>query len=846
MTVILSSLLLVVLSLSALLPVSSAADTLSSTFGAPPPPPPLTLNDRPIVASNLTSLDGHWHLSSPSHSLGNGGLVPGDLISDLVRAQLLPEPLYENNFLVNASLWNEQVWTYARNVTLTEQQVRKLQSDGGGDVWLVFDGIKMGANIMLNGVLLAVSRNQFLRQELSLRSLLNSTELKVRAGDNELRVVFDPDIEEYGQFMQCSGGWDWAPVSQSTTRHSKLAAYTRGIWKRVYLLDVDWLAITQMTAHVTYNGPFPTMPLQPGQHDSFTVTVALFLSAPQTVAMELSIVGGWLNATTFQRRLTIEAGNTTIRQSFHVTAQQIDLWWPNGRGAQPLYNVAVVATRAGRSDPPLLARRRIGFRVFHIVTGNDTDPAWVRQHSHENGSGQQGLRYRINGEPIFSRGANIIPIDMLEGRYSAATYRRIVLSARDAGMNLVRIWAGGIWLNDVFYDTADEAGIMIYHDQINRQQLTGRPEEFPAYRYQLRRISSHPAIVAWSGCNECFPWLGGGIVPELITLVAETDNSRPVWPACPAEGWASGVNRLTGLPNGQPFVKYDIPLPWGPMDTHGPYQHGDGFPAVNGDPYSLNLFDPMTPSHFDPSAPIGMQYNHTFTSEFGAVTWSSFESLSPTFHPSHWSLHGGSAPDNCTDNFGGNQCNGTNVIAQRNYPCDSIVLTYFGGSRQQLDEVGEAALKAQLFKCLVGSALILKGYIEQHRSTNTFGLMIWVHTHTHTQLCAEEPADPCLWVTHTVCSLVSLFSFVAIERDMADGWVGQSRVWQWRVPGTGGGWPMEAEPLLAAPFLVQRRDSQLRPTDECQRRRPALLRQARRVSACHEQACRVGGAVPAG
>ena len=146
---------------------------------------------------------------------------------------------------------------------------------------------------------------------------------------------------------------------------------------------------------------------------------------------------------------------------------------------------------------------------------------------------------------------------------------------------------------------------------------------------------------------------------------------------------------------------------------------------MNGVGNSLNLFDPMSPPHFDPSTPIGLQYNHTFTSEFGAVTWSSFESVSATFDPSHWSLHGGSAADNCSYSFGGNVCNGTNVIAQRNYPCDSIVLTYFGGSQQQLDEVGRQPFMAQLFKCLVGSALIVKGYVEQHRATNTFGLMVW-------------------------------------------------------------------------------------------------------------------------
>ena len=131
---------------------------------------------------------------------------------------------------------------------------------------------------------------------------------------------------------------------------------------------------------------------------------------------------------------------------------------------------------------------------------------------------------------------------MLEGRYSAATLERALLSARDAGFNLLRVWAGGIWQSEVFFDTADEVGLMVYHDQVNRGSYSGRPEDTAAYQQQLRRLSSHPALVAYSMCNECFPWAGGGIVPNLVDLVASEDESQPVWPACPAQGWTSEVN----------------------------------------------------------------------------------------------------------------------------------------------------------------------------------------------------------------------------------------------------------------------------------------------------------------
>ena len=232
-------------------------------------------------------------------------------------------------------------------------------------------------------------------------------------------------------------------MSQSYTRQSKLAAYTRGLWKSVYLLDVDWMAIRHTTVHVHYTGPFPTSPLQPGAHSPFLLNVTLHLSAPQAADVDVSVTGDWRNATTHSTHCAVPAGNSTCSLGFLVDATQIELWWPNGRGAQPLYNVTVAVQSSGVGQAPLHVSRRVGFRVFHVVTGNDTNAEWRAAHASDNGSApeQMGLRYRVNGEAVFSRGANFIPIDLLEGRYNPATLRRAVLSARDAGMNILRVSA---------------------------------------------------------------------------------------------------------------------------------------------------------------------------------------------------------------------------------------------------------------------------------------------------------------------------------------------------------------------------------------------------------------------
>lgn len=330
-----------------------------------------------------------------------------------------------------------------------------------------------------------------------------------------------------------------------------------------------------------------------------------------------------------------------------------------------------------------------------------------------------------------------------------------------------------------------------------------------------------------------------------MTTVAEEDPSRPPWPASPSNGWLSGVDRLTSLPNGSPLglqptsntggsqhrrglnaaavattttssspcqfvpnrdmcpgtseclamphppaatpdaccalcaaagsaacgasvffngvcwfkplnasvvasASSDVILCWptsrgpvpavptptpGPMppttdrERHGIYTHGNGFSAVNGDP-TLSLFDPAVPPAFDFPYEVAPTAPGFLVSEFGIATASSFESMAPTLDPTHWSLHGGSAPDTCVGGFFRN-CTGAsgqpeNVMAQRNYPSDNIIGSYFGaGVIPSLGDVGAAPFKRQLYFALIACALQQKSHIEQLRSAPSWGTIIW-------------------------------------------------------------------------------------------------------------------------
>ena len=189
------------------------------------------------------------------------------------------------------------------------------------------------------------------------------------------------------------------------------------------------------------------------------------------------------------------------------------------------------------------------------------------------------------------------------------------------------------------------------------------------------RVCDHagcvPAVVVWDGCNECRVVMGsptGVYASFVMTVVAQEDKSRAVWPSCPAIGWTSGVHMLDATPSGGPLT---TPPRGHAIETHGPYKHGTGFAAVND---ASGVERPVEqgvniPIHVA-TEPTGPTLPNVFASEFGAISMSSFESMAPTLAPGHWGLHAGQPDDVCTRQ---GECEGVNVMAERNYPCDSLI-----------------------------------------------------------------------------------------------------------------------------------------------------------------------------
>ena len=487
---------------------------------------------------------------SPAPGAPIAARVPGDVISDLAAAGAIRSPWLDLTWRDEAGRWDLDSWTYRTSFVTPAGW-----GSGGGETLLVFDSVKMAADVTLNGQVVGAASSQHLRYAFAVGAALAAP-----GGANELAVAFPPTVSDTrndaGRFQGCSGGWDWSPYSNETTGRTPkgIRTLSKGIARSVYLAHVApaaaAAAIVSVKALVRFLGAYPTAPLSDATAGPWRVDVTIYLLAPAGASGRVRVVGEWDAQNPASVDVTLAAGvETPVTLSLSVPVGAAALWWPNTVAlGRRLYAVNASFTSSA-SGVSVAAQRRVAFRSLALVTADDSAPASLAGVP---GSGNSTLRLKVNGADIFARGANWIPLEELDGRNTDAAHVAAVQSAAAASMNLMRIWGGGTWPPDVFFDACDAAGILLYIDVQYASQADSHhfaavtAEQQSEIAYNLRRISPHPSVALIDACNEC-----GGSAPFasfVAPAVAAEDPSRPVWPASPSAGWADGVDRLWGLP----------------------------------------------------------------------------------------------------------------------------------------------------------------------------------------------------------------------------------------------------------------------------------------------------------
>ncbi len=458
-------------------------------------------------------LSGRWNLSD-GKKIEVPSELPGDDYSALLAAGKIPDPYSGCN--ENLVQWvNAETWTFTRDFELTEDFLK------AKSVFLNLDSVDTFAEIRINGKTAGSSRNMFARFRAEVKPLL-------KPGGNTISVTILPPgpiaAEEAEKLhfpagwirlntiphmnlirkVACHSGWDWG-----------ISLAVCGLYGRMYLESCDGCRIEHLYSEQCHGKGVCTI----------KVTAELAEdSAGHDVTFE------------FNGETRKVSGRHVVSTEF--TVRNPRLWNPRGYGSQELYELK--ASCGGNT-----VSHKIGLRTLELIQTPD-----------EAGS---AMTFRVNGTDVFAKGANWIPCDAMPSRMTPERYRRLLGDAAAANMNMLRVWGGGQYENEIFYELCDELGILIWHDFMFACM------QYPSCRYfmdnvsqeleyQVKRLRDHACIAMWCGDNEVSGQLHVSCENDLpyainydrfnqgVRRMAEAaDPTRVFWPSSPCNGPESGI-----------------------------------------------------------------------------------------------------------------------------------------------------------------------------------------------------------------------------------------------------------------------------------------------------------------
>jgi len=452
--------------------------------------------------------------------------VPGCVHTDLLNNKLIDDPFYRDNEK-NLQWIGKTDWEYRTTFNVTAELLDRT------NVELVFEGLDTYASVFLNDELLLDTDNMFRTWRANAKPL-------AKPGANTVRIRFRSPINEVLPIMakmdyELPAGND---QGEKTSPHTRKAPYqygwdwgprfvTSGIWRPVFLEAWDNARLADL--HIVSR--------------EIRADVANLTAEVEVIAAahtDATIVVDNLTDKTVASRRHISLTPGTNRVALNVAIPHPALWWPNGLGAHPLYTFKARLLINGKPLDEMT--KRTGLRALEL-----------RQQPDQSG---KSFTFVINGVPVFAKGGNWIPADSFPSRITKDKYRQLVESVRDTNMNMLRVWGGGIYESDDFYDLCDEMGILVWQDFMFGCSLYPGDEAFLDNVRQeatdnVKRLRNHPSIVIWVGNNEIesgwfhWGWKGKlpaklwddylkifyGVLPEVCRSL---DPSRPYWPSSPS------------------------------------------------------------------------------------------------------------------------------------------------------------------------------------------------------------------------------------------------------------------------------------------------------------------------
>ncbi|MDJ1016489.1 MAG: glycoside hydrolase family 2 protein, partial [Paracoccaceae bacterium] len=410
----------------------------------------------------MTSVDlsGAWRLRDSAGDYEASIDLPGDAITALFEAGVIPDPYWGRNEY-DCRWVAERDWVVSRRFEVART-----------DLELYIDQVDTVASIRINGREVLETNNAF-------RSYRATASEALRIGTNEIEIAFPSSVRvaakrqaEQPFFVpfqasnspipnpnmlrkpQCDFGWDW-----------NVALAPFGVYGAMRLEPIRSTRIELLSVSQIHGA------------DGVQVCVTTHLTGDCSGELLVTFDGR-------SERISINKDNRTPTLVFDVTDPK--LWWPAGHGEQPLYQLTTKID--GQVE-----NRAIGLRRIELVNERDEIGA--------------SFAFRVNGRPVFCKGANWIPADALPGRITREKTRDLLQSAIDANMNMIRVWGGGRYEPSWFYDICDELGLMVWQDFMFACALYPADEEFleevgTEVEEVVARLHHHASIALWCGDNE--------------------------------------------------------------------------------------------------------------------------------------------------------------------------------------------------------------------------------------------------------------------------------------------------------------------------------------------------------
>ena len=426
--------------------------------------------------------------------------VPGIVYLDLLNNDLIPDPFIGEN--EKSVQWvSKQDWIYRLIFSLDKEIINKTNK------CLRFEGIDTFSDILLNNTQIMATNNMFHPWEVDVSKILlpknNELIVKLKSpletakpimeklpyklpADNDKAGGVSPFIRKAPYHF----GWDWGP-----------SLVNMGIWKNVEILGWDSFRSTYITINQKYC-----------DSDLALLETEIHIDSNEELN-GLIRIDEERSLTAEKFEINLKPGLNIIHHEFNVFSPE--LWWPNGYGLQPLYNFHISIEINGSI---IKIEKQVGIRSIIINTSSD----------------EEGEKFEINvnGKPIFAKGANWIPADSFQTRVSKHNYNELLSDAINANFNTIRVWGGGIYESNEFYELCDEKGILVWQDFMFACSMYPADKDFlesvkKEVTYQIKRLKHHASIALWCGNNEIgVAWHNWGWKEKLPIKVWEKDYNE--------------------------------------------------------------------------------------------------------------------------------------------------------------------------------------------------------------------------------------------------------------------------------------------------------------------------------